>query len=153
MSISTIQQPLSALFQQADQKREILELAQQKVEFATAQNAFGNGVPMFDTMTEALSAIGIAALIAAAAAAVGGYFLYRWMKHRRATDKIASTTWHFFFASSIALFRQVKFWEKASQGSKKQSLGISHVSSNISVWFCPTIVKIELILIPYSTRW
>ena len=112
MSISTIQQPLSALFQQADQMREILELARQKVEFATAQNAFGNGVPMFDTMTETLPAIGIAALIAtAAAAAVGGYFLYRWMKHRRAMDKIASTTWHFFFASSIVLCRQAKFKE------------------------------------------
>jgi hypothetical protein len=46
---------------------------------------------MFDSMTEALRAIGIAALIAAAAA-VGGYFLYRWMKHRRAMDKIASMT-------------------------------------------------------------
>jgi hypothetical protein len=42
--------------------REILELARQKVEFATAQNAFGNGVPVFDTMPEALPAIGIAAL-------------------------------------------------------------------------------------------
>jgi hypothetical protein len=31
---------------------------------------------MFDTMTEALPAIGIAALIAAAAAAVGGYTSY-----------------------------------------------------------------------------
>lgn len=73
MSISTIQQPLSgALFQQTDQVREFRELARQKVEFATAQNAFGNGVPMFDTMTEALPAIGMAALIGAAAAAVGG---------------------------------------------------------------------------------
>ncbi len=88
---STIQQPLSALFQQADQMREILELARQKVDLATGTNAFGNGVPMFDSMTEALPAIGMAALIAAAAA-VGGYFLYRWMKHRRAMDKIASTT-------------------------------------------------------------
>jgi hypothetical protein len=26
------------------------------------------------------------------AAAVGGYFLYRWIKHRRVIDKIASTT-------------------------------------------------------------
>jgi hypothetical protein len=86
---STIQQqPLSALFQHADQTLEILELARQKVEFATDKNAFGNGVPMFDSMTEALPAIGMAALIAA----VGGYFLYRWMKHRRAIDKIASTT-------------------------------------------------------------
>src|SRR5215207_3797640 len=95
MSIPTIQQLLSgALLQQADQMREILELARQKVEFATSQNAFGNGVPMFDTMTEALPAIGIAAALVAtaAAAAVGGYFLYRWMKHRRAMDKIASTT-------------------------------------------------------------
>jgi len=92
---STIQQqqPLSALFQHADQTLEILELARQKVEFATTQDAFGNGVPMFDSMTEALPAIGMAALIvAAAAAAVGGYFLYRWMKHRRAMDKITSTT-------------------------------------------------------------
>ena len=71
--------------------QEILELARQKVEFAIAQNVFGNGVPMFDTMAEALPAIGIAVLIAAAAA-VGGYFLYRWMMHRRAMDKIASTT-------------------------------------------------------------
>ncbi len=92
MSISIQQQPLSALLQQTDQMREILELARQKVESATAQNAFGNGVPMFDMVTEALPAIGIAALIAAAAAAVGGYFLYRWTKHRRAIDKIASTT-------------------------------------------------------------
>jgi hypothetical protein len=46
---------------------------------------------MFDSMTEALPAIGIAALIAAAAA-VGGYFLYRQMEHRRAMDEIASTT-------------------------------------------------------------
>ena|ERR671918_1192134 len=94
MSIQTIQQPLSgALLQQADQMREILELARQKVDFATSQNAIGNGVPMFDTMTEALPAIGIAALVAAAAAAaVGGYFLYRWMKHRRAVDLTASTT-------------------------------------------------------------
>jgi hypothetical protein len=91
MSISIQQQPLSALLQQTDQMREILELARQKVESATAQNAFGNGVPMFDIVTEALPAIGIAALIAAAAAAVGGYFLYRWTKHRRAID-IASTT-------------------------------------------------------------
>ena len=45
MSIPTIQQPLSALFQQADQVGEFLNLARQKVEFATAQNAFGNGVP------------------------------------------------------------------------------------------------------------
>jgi hypothetical protein len=92
MSIPTIQQPLSTLFQQADQVREFLDLARQKVEFATAQNAFGNGVPMFDTMSEALPAIGIAALIAAAAALVGGYFLHKWMNHRRAMDKIASTT-------------------------------------------------------------
>jgi hypothetical protein len=94
MSISTSQQPLSALLQQADQMRAILELARQKVEFATAQDAFGNGVPMFDSMTEALPAVGMAALIAAAAAAAaaGGYFLYRWMKHRRAMDKITSTT-------------------------------------------------------------
>ena len=91
-SISAIQQPLSALFQQADQMREFLELARQKVEFATAQNAFGNGVSMFDTMIEALPAIGIAALISAIAAAVGGYLLYKWMNHRRAMDKIASTT-------------------------------------------------------------
>jgi hypothetical protein len=93
MSIPTIQQLLSgALLQQADQMREILELARQKVEFATSQNAFGNGVPMFDTMTEALPAIGIAALVAAVAAAVGGYFLYRWMKHRHAMDVTASMT-------------------------------------------------------------
>jgi hypothetical protein len=72
--------------------REILELARQRVEFATAQNAFGNGVPIFDTVTEALPAIGIAALTAAAAAAVRGYFLYRWTKYRRAIDKIASMT-------------------------------------------------------------
>jgi hypothetical protein len=90
MSISTMQ-PLSALFQQADQKREILELARQKIEFATAQNAFGNGVPMFDSLTEALPAIGIAALIAIAAAAVGGYFIHRCMKRRHAVNKIAST--------------------------------------------------------------
>lgn len=89
MSISTIQQqPLSALLQQADQMLEILELARQKVEFATSQNAFGNGVSMFDTITEALPAIGLVALTAA----VGGYFLYRWTKHRRAIDKIASMT-------------------------------------------------------------
>jgi hypothetical protein len=93
VSISTIQQLLSGgLLQQADQMREFLELARQKVESATSENAFGNGVPIFDTMTEVLPAIGIAALIAAAAAAVGGYFIYGWMKHRRATDKIASTT-------------------------------------------------------------
>jgi hypothetical protein len=85
---------LSALLQQTDQMREFPDLARQKVEFATAQNAFGNGVPMFDTMTEVLPAIGIAALIAAAAAAavVGGYFLYKWMNHRHAMDKITSTT-------------------------------------------------------------
>ncbi len=92
MSIPTIQQPLSALFKQADQVREFLNLARQKVEFATAQNAFGNGVPMFDTISEALPAIGIAALIAAAAAAVGGYFVYKWINHRRAMDMTASTT-------------------------------------------------------------
>jgi hypothetical protein len=91
MSIPTIQQPLSALFQQADQVGEFLNLARQKVEFATAQNAFGNGVPMFDTMSEALPAIGIAALIAAAAA-VGGYSVYKWINHRRAMDMTASTT-------------------------------------------------------------
>jgi hypothetical protein len=91
MSIPTIQQPLSALFQQADQVGEFLNLARQKVEFATAQNAFGNGVPMFDTMSEALPAIGIAALIAAAAAVVG-YFVYKWINHRRAMDMTASTT-------------------------------------------------------------
>ncbi|MDQ3836591.1 MAG: hypothetical protein M3270_06625, partial [Thermoproteota archaeon] len=49
----------------------ILNLARQKVEFATAQNAFGNGVPMIDTMSEALPAFGIAVLIAAAGG-VGG---------------------------------------------------------------------------------
>ena len=91
MSIPTIQQPLSALFQQADQVREFLNLARQKIEFATAQNAFGNGVPMFDTISEALPAIGIAALVAAAAA-VGGYLTYKWTNHRRAMNKIASTT-------------------------------------------------------------
>jgi hypothetical protein len=91
MSIPTIQQPLSALFQQADQVGEFLNLARQKVEFATAQNAFGNGVPMFDTMSEALPAIGIAALVAAAAA-VGGYLTYKWVNHRRAMNKIASMT-------------------------------------------------------------
>lgn len=64
-----------------------------KGRFATAQNEYEKGVQMFDTMTEALLAIGIAALVAAAAAAaIGGYFLYRWMKHMHATDKIASTT-------------------------------------------------------------
>lgn len=75
--------------------QEFLELSKQKVEFATAQNAFGNGAPMFNTMTDALSAIGIAVLIAAtaAAAAVGGYILYRrMMKHRRAMELTASTT-------------------------------------------------------------
>jgi hypothetical protein len=91
MSIPIIQQPLSAFFQQADQVREFLNLARQKVEFATAQNAFGNGVPMFDTMSEALPAIGIAALVAAAAA-VGGYLTYKWVNHRRAMNKIASMT-------------------------------------------------------------
>ena len=93
ISISAIQQPLSALLQQADQMQEFLNLARQKVEFATTQNAFGNGVPMFDTMTEALPAMGIAALGAAAAAIVGGYIIYRWMaKHRRAVELTASTT-------------------------------------------------------------
>ena len=91
MSIPTIQQPLSALFQQADQMGEFLNLARQKVEFATAQNAFGNGVPMFDTISEALPALGIAALVAAAAA-VGGYLTYKWVNHRRAMNKIASMT-------------------------------------------------------------
>jgi hypothetical protein len=91
ISISTIQQPLSALLQQADQMQEFLNLARQKVEFATAQNAFGNGVPMFDTISEALLAIGIATLIAAAAA-VGGYFVYKWINHRRAMNMTASTT-------------------------------------------------------------
>ena len=63
MSIPAIQQPLSAaLFKQADQVREFLDLARQKVEFATAQNAFGNGVPMFDTISEDLPVIGTAAL-------------------------------------------------------------------------------------------
>jgi hypothetical protein len=71
--------------------QEFLNLARQKVEFATAQNAFGNGVPMFDTISEALPAIGIAALIAAAAA-VGSYFVYKWINHRRAMDMTASTT-------------------------------------------------------------
>ena len=45
-----------------------------------------------DTMTEALPALGIAALIAVVVAAVGGYFLYRWMNRRRAMNNIASTT-------------------------------------------------------------
>ncbi len=90
MSIPTIQQPLSALFQQADQVQEFLNLARQKVEFATAQNAFGNGVPMFNTINEALPAIGIAAMIAAAAA-VGGYCVYKWINHRRAMNMTAST--------------------------------------------------------------
>jgi hypothetical protein len=96
LSISTIQQQPSlsaALLQQADQMREILELARQKVEFATTQNAFGNGVPVFDTVSEALPAFGIAALMAAAAAAaVVGYILYRWMKDRRAMDMTAAGT-------------------------------------------------------------
>ncbi len=96
LSISTIEQQPSlsaALLQQADQMREILELARQKVEFATTQNAFGNGVPVFDTVSEALLAFGIAALMAAAAAAVvGGYILYRWMKHRRAMGMTAAST-------------------------------------------------------------
>ncbi len=93
ISISTIQQPLSALFQQAEQMQEFLKLARQKVEFATAQNAFGNGMPMFNTMADALPAIGIAASIATTAAAVGGYILYRTMKkHRRDMDLTASTT-------------------------------------------------------------
>ena len=91
MSIPTIQQPLSALFQQADQVQEFLDLARQKVEFATAQNAVGNGVPMFDTISEALPVIGIAALVTAAAA-VGGYFVHKWINHRRAMNKTASTT-------------------------------------------------------------
>jgi hypothetical protein len=82
-------QPLSALFRQADQIQEILELARQKVELATSQNAFGNGVPVFDSLTEALPAIGMAAMIAAAA--VGGYLLYSWTKHRRAMDKTTGT--------------------------------------------------------------
>jgi hypothetical protein len=69
---TTIQQPLSALFQQADQVREFLNLARQKVEFATAQNAFGNGVPMFDTISEDLPVIGTAEPLVAAVAAVGG---------------------------------------------------------------------------------
>lgn len=78
--------------------QEFLELSRQKVEFATAQNAFGNGVPMCNTMTDALPAIGIAALIAAtaavaAAAAVGSYILYRRMRnHRRTMELTASTT-------------------------------------------------------------
>ena len=67
--------------------RDFLNLARQKVEFATAQNAFGNGVPMFDTISEALPAIGIAALVAAVAA-VGGYITYKLVNHRRARDKI-----------------------------------------------------------------
>ena len=46
---------------------------------------------MFDTMSEALPAIGIAALIAAAAA-IGGYFVYKWINHRRAMDMTSSTT-------------------------------------------------------------
>ncbi|MDP9015565.1 MAG: hypothetical protein M3M87_02240 [Thermoproteota archaeon] len=62
-------------------------MARQKVEFATAQNAFGNGVPMFDTISEALPAIGIAALVAAVAA-VGGHLTYKLVNHRRAMDKI-----------------------------------------------------------------
>jgi hypothetical protein len=66
VSISTIQQQLLSgrLLQQADQMREFLELARQKVESATSENVFGDGVPIFDTMTETLPAIGIAALIA-----------------------------------------------------------------------------------------
>ncbi len=93
ISISAIQQPLSALLQQADQMQEFLNLARQKVEFGTTQNAFGNGVPVFDTMTEALPAMSIATLGAAAAALVGGYIIYRWMtKHRRAAVLTASTT-------------------------------------------------------------
>lgn len=92
MSIPTIQQqPLSALFKQANQVQEFLNLARQKVEFATAQDAFGNGVPTFDTISEALPAMGIAAMIAAAAA-VGGYCLYKWINHRRAMNMTANTT-------------------------------------------------------------
>ena len=78
VSMPTIQ-PLAALLQQADQVQEILELARHKVEIATNPSACGNGVPMFDTLTEALPAVGMAA-VAAAAAAVGGYLLYRWTK-------------------------------------------------------------------------
>jgi hypothetical protein len=88
MSIPTIRQPLLALFKQADQVQEFLDLARQKVAFATSQNAFGNGVPMFDTISEALPAIGIVT----AAAAVGGYFVYKWINHRRAMNKTAGTT-------------------------------------------------------------
>jgi DNA-binding phage protein len=92
MSIpTTIQQPLSALFKQADQVQEFLNLARQKVEFATAQNAFGNGVPTFDTISEALPAMGMATMIAAAAA-VGGYFVYKWINHRRAMDMTTAST-------------------------------------------------------------
>ncbi|MDQ3836546.1 MAG: hypothetical protein M3270_06395 [Thermoproteota archaeon] len=66
-------------------------MARQKVEFAVAQNAFGNGVPMIDTMSEALPAFGIAALIAAAGG-VGGYFVYKWINHRRAMDMTTRAT-------------------------------------------------------------
>ena len=71
--------------------QEYLDLARQNVEFATEQNAFGNGVPMFDTISEALPTIGIAALVAAAGA-VGGYLVNKWINHRRAMDMTASTT-------------------------------------------------------------
>ena len=69
----------------------ISKLGSAKGRVATAQNAFGNGVPMFDTISEALPAIGIAALVAAAAA-VGGYLTYKWINHRRAMDMTVSTT-------------------------------------------------------------
>lgn len=90
VSMPTIQ-PLAALLQQTGQVQEILELARQKVEIATNPSAFGNGVPIFDNFTEALSAVGMATAIAAAATAVGGYFLYLWTKNRRAMLKTVST--------------------------------------------------------------
>ena len=49
----------------------------------------GNGVRMFDTLTEALPVIGMVA-IAAAEAAAGGYFPYSWTTSRRAI-KTATT--------------------------------------------------------------
>jgi hypothetical protein len=42
MSIFSIQQPLSAFVQQANQLQEMVELARQKVEFVTAQIGLGN---------------------------------------------------------------------------------------------------------------
>jgi Tfp pilus assembly major pilin PilA len=47
---------------------------------------------MLTSMSEALPAFGVAAAIAAAAAAIGGYIVYRWIARRRHDDAMTLKT-------------------------------------------------------------